>query len=83
MAKKRTAARKQVRRKLAHRRRASPNATINTVVILVAIVMVLGGLILYAQNEKQAALWPSLMQAIATLPAPAPTSLPSTAQPGL
>jgi hypothetical protein len=34
------------------------------------IVMVLGGLFLYAQNKKQAALWPSIMEAIANLPAP-------------
>lgn len=81
MAKKRKAARKRVTRKPARRRRASPDATINTLVILVVIVMVLGGLFLYAQNKKQAALWPGLMQAIAALPAPAPTALPATLGP--
>jgi hypothetical protein len=61
---------KRVARKPARKRSASPDATINTLVILVVIVMVLGGLFLYAQNKKQAALWPSIMQAIANLPAP-------------
>ena len=70
MAKKRKAATKRVTRKPAGKRSASPDATINTLVILVVIVMVLGGLLLYAQNKKQAALWPILMQAIANLPAP-------------
>ena len=70
MAKKRKVATKRVTRKPARRRSASPDATINTLVILVVIVMVLGGLFLYAQNKKQAALWPSIMEAIANLPAP-------------
>src|SRR5215510_8608531 len=71
MAKKRTGAKKRVTRKPVRKKRsAGPDATINTLVILVVIVMVLGGLFLYAQNEKQAALWPSIMQAIANLPAP-------------
>src|SRR5215510_9735641 len=71
MAKKRTGAKKRVTRKPVRKKRsAGPDATINTLVILVVIVMVLGGLFLYAQNKKQAALWPSIMQAIANLPAP-------------
>jgi magnesium-transporting ATPase (P-type) len=82
MAKKRKVARKRVAPKPARKRRAgSPDATINTLVILVVIVMVLGGLFLYAQNKKQAALWPNLMQAIAALSAPTPTALPATPQP--
>ena len=72
MAKKRKVATKRVTRKPPRKRSASPDATINTLVILVVIVMVLSGLFLYAQNnKKQAALWPSIiMQAIANLPAP-------------
>jgi hypothetical protein len=72
MARKRKVATKRVTRKPARKHSASPDATINTLVILVVIVMVLGGLFLYAQNnKKQAALWPSIiMQAIANLPAP-------------
>jgi hypothetical protein len=87
MAKKRKAAAKRVApRKPARKRRAgSPDATINTLVILVVIVMVLGGLFLYAQNKKQAALWPDLLQAIASvtgLPiALQSTALPQTIQP--
>jgi Ni,Fe-hydrogenase I cytochrome b subunit len=75
MAKKRKAARKRVTRKPTRKRRArSPDATINTLVILVVIVIVLGGLYLYAQNKKQAALWPSLTQTVETLIAPQPTT---------
>jgi cytochrome bd-type quinol oxidase subunit 2 len=82
MAKKRTAAKKRVTRKPAHRQRTrSADATINTLVILVVIVMVLGGLFLYAQNKKQAALWPNLMQAVATLSGAAATVLPAVFQP--
>jgi hypothetical protein len=79
MAKKRKAAAKRVApRKPARKRRAgSPDATINTLVILVVIVMVLGGLFLYAQNKKQAALWPDLLQAIASV-----TALPIALQSG-
>ena len=83
MAKKRTGAKKRVTRKPVRKRRASsPDATFNTLVILVVIVMVLGGLFLYAQNKKQAALWPSLLQAIAALPAPNVTALPGAPEPG-
>ena len=76
MAKKRTAAKKRVTRKpQATRRRENPDATINTLVILLVIVMVLGGLFLYAQNSKeQAAQWHAILQTIAALPAPAPTA---------
>src|SRR5215510_9337952 len=82
MAKERTAAKKRVTRKPARRQRArSADATINTLVILVVIVMVLGGLFLYAQNKKQAALWPNLMQAVATLSGAAATVLPAVFQP--
>ena len=80
MAKKRRPARKPPARKPAprkQRRSRNPDATINTLVILVVIVMVLGGLILYAQNtKKQAALLPGFLQAIASLAAPEPTALP-------
>ena len=83
MAKKRTAAKKRVtpRKPQAKRRRENPEATINTLVILVVIVMVLGGLFLYAQNnKKQAAQWQAVMQAIAVaLPTPGPTALPDQA----
>ena len=77
MAKKRTTAKKRVTRKPpAKRQRQNPDATINTLVILVVIVMVLGGLFLYAQNnKKQAAQWQAILQTIAALPAPAPTAL--------
>jgi len=85
MAKKRkVAAKKRIARKPARKRRAgSPDATVNTLVVLVAIVFVLGGLYLYAQNKRQAALWPDLMQTFGALIAPAPTPLPSIAQPTL
>jgi hypothetical protein len=78
MAKKRTAAKKRgtPRKPQARRRRENPDANINTLVILVVIVMVLGGLFLYAQNnKKQAAQWQAILQTIAALPAPAPTAL--------
>ncbi len=83
MAKKRTAAKKRIKRKApARRRRENPDATINTLVILVVIVMVLGGLFLYAQNnKKQAALLQSLIQTIVALPSPSPTALPAEAMP--
>jgi len=82
MAKKRTTAKKRVTRKpQATRQRENPDATINTLAILSVIVMVLGGLFLYAQNsKKQAAQWQAILQAIATLPAPAPTALPDQSQ---
>jgi magnesium-transporting ATPase (P-type) len=82
MAKKRTTAKKRVTRKpQATRRRENPDATINTLVILLVIVMVLGGLFLYAQNsKKQAAQWQAILQTIAALPAPAPTALPDQSQ---
>jgi hypothetical protein len=83
MAKKRkAAAKRRITRKPARRRRAgSPDATVNTLVVLVVIVFVLGGLYLYAQNKRQAALWPGLMQTFGALIAPAPTPLPAIAQP--
>ena len=69
------------RKPQARRRRESPDATINTLVILVVIVMVLGGLFLYAQdNKKQAAQWQAILQAIAAIPAPTPTALPDEPQ---
>jgi hypothetical protein len=70
MAKKRkAAARKRATRKPAARRgRANnPDTTVNALVILVVIVMVLGGLYLYVQNKKQAALLPAFGHAVATL----------------
>jgi hypothetical protein len=81
MAKKRRAtAKRRVTRKTARRRRTgSPDTTVNTLVVLVVIVLVLGGLYLYAQNKKQAALWPGIMQTIGTLIAP--IALPPIAQP--
>src|SRR6478609_1542080 len=83
MAKKRkAAAKRRVTRKPARRPRAgNPDATVNTLVALVVIVLVLGGLYFYAQNKRQAALWPDLMQTFGALIAPAPTSLPAIAQP--
>ena len=82
MAKKRTTAKKRVTRKPpAKRQRQNPDVTINTLVILVVIVMVLGGLFLYAQNnKKQAAQWQAILQSIAALPAPSPTALPDASQ---
>jgi hypothetical protein len=56
-------------------RRQSGHA-INTLVVLVVIVLVLGGLYLYAQNNRQAALWPFLMQTFGALIAPAPSHCP-------
>ncbi|HUL88264.1 MAG TPA: hypothetical protein VLU23_08790 [Pseudolabrys sp.] len=79
MAKKQKAARKRGTRKPARRRRNNPDTTVNTLVVLVLIVLVLGGLFFYAQNKKQAALWPSLMQAAGTLIAP--LTLPTAIQP--
>ncbi len=73
MAKKRkAAARRRATRKPATRRRRAnnPDTTINALVILVVIVMVLGGLYLYVQNKKQAALLPTMGHAIATFVAP-------------
>jgi hypothetical protein len=83
MAKKRkAAAKRRVTRKPARKRGAgSPDTAINTLVVLVVIVLVLGGLYLYAQNNRQAALWPFLMQTFGALIAPAPTPLPAIAQP--
>jgi hypothetical protein len=82
MAKKRRTARRRVTRKPARKRhRPNPEATLNTLVILVVIVLVLGGLYLYAQNKKQAALWPSLIQTVSALVAPAPAPSPQIAQP--
>ena len=84
MAKKRkAAARKRATRKPAARRQRAnnPDATINALVILVVIVMVLGGLYLYVQNKKQAALLPALGHAVATLAAPVLTSLPTVLRP--
>ena len=83
MAKKRkAAAKRRVTRKPARKRRAgNPDATVNTLVALVVIVLVLGGLYFYAQNKRQAALWPGLMQTFGALIAPAPTPLPAIAQP--
>jgi len=76
MAKKRKAARRRATRRPARsRRRRNQDATVNTLVILVLIVMVLGGLYFYAQNKKQAALFPSLTQAIAAFIGGAPTVL--------
>ena len=70
------------KRKPARRRRCpNPEATLNTLVILVVIVMVLGGLYLYAQNKKQASLWPSLIQTVSAFIAPAPATPPQIAQP--
>lgn len=72
MAKKRkAAANKRGSRKRPARGRASADQTVNTLVILVVIVIVLGGLYLYAQNnKKQAALLQSLSPALATITAP-------------
>ena len=78
MAKKRKAApKKRVTRKPPAGRRPAknPDATVNALVILVVIAMVLGGLYLYAQNKKQAALLSTLRSMVANYvtfsPAPA------------
>jgi hypothetical protein len=77
MAKKQKAARRRVTRRPARRRRPrDPDTTVNTLVILLVIVLVLGGLFLYAQNRKQAALFPGLTQAIAAITAPVLKALP-------
>jgi uncharacterized iron-regulated membrane protein len=77
MAKKQKAATRRVTRRPARRRRRrNPDATVNTLVILLVIVLVLGGLVLYAQNRKQAALFPGLTQAIAAITAPVLKALP-------
>ena len=74
MAKKRKAApKKRVTRKPPAGRRSAknPDATVNALVILVVIVVVLGGLYLYTQNKKQAALLSALRSMVAnyiTLP---------------
>jgi hypothetical protein len=72
MAKKRKAAgtNRANRKRHTRRRRASADQTVNTLVIGVVIVIVLGGLYLYAQNKKQAALLQSLSPAIAAIIAP-------------
>jgi hypothetical protein len=70
MAKKRKAAGNKRPSRKRSRRRASADSTVNTLVILVVIVIVLGGLYLYAQNKKQAALFPDLTPAIAAIMAP-------------
>ena len=78
MAKKRKAARRRETRRPARRpRRSNPDATINTLVILLVIVLVLGGLFLYAQNKKQAALFPGLTRAIAAITTPVLRALPA------
>jgi len=77
MAKKRKAASKRAGRKRPASRRANADQTVNTLVILVVIVIVLGGLYLYAQNKKQAALIPSLSPAIAAIVAPFKAALAS------
>lgn len=84
MAKKRkAAARRRATRKPATRRRRgnNPDSTINALVILVVIVMVLGGLYLYVQNKKQAALLPALGHAVATLVAPVLAPLSAAIRP--
>jgi hypothetical protein len=80
MAKKRKAAKRAGTSRPARRRRqrhSNPDATVNTLVILVVIVLVLGGLFLYAQNKKQAALFPGLTQTIAAITAPILRALPA------
>ena len=79
MAKKRTTAKKRVTRKPpAHTATWEFRRHHQYVGHPGGIVMVLGGLFLYAQNnKKQAALLQSLIQTIATLPTPAPTALPA------
>jgi len=83
MAKKRKApAKKRETRKPARKPRASgPDTTVNTLVVLVVIVFVLGGLYFYAQNKRQTALLPGLIQSVATLIAPLSPTSPPTVQP--
>jgi len=82
MAKKRKApAKKRETRKPAKKRHAgSPDTTVNTLVVLMVIVLVLGGLYFYAQNKRQVALLPALIQSITELIAPSPTTSPPIAQ---
>src|SRR5262245_16193190 len=87
MAKKRKAAGKRASRKRPARGRTSADQTVNTLVILVVIVIVLGGLYLYAQNnKKQAALLQSLSPTFAAIVAPlkaalVPQAVATTPQP--
>src|SRR5262245_59475422 len=80
--KRKTTAKKREIRKPARKQRASgPDTTVNTLAVLVVIVLVLGGLYLYAQNRRQTALLPGLIQSIATLITPSSPTLPPTDQP--
>jgi hypothetical protein len=74
MAKKRKpGAKKNPTRKPARKQPGSPDATVNALVVLVVIAIVLGGLYLYAQNNrKQAALLPDALRTIVEFIAPAP-----------
>jgi len=83
MAKKRkAAAKKRETSKPARKRRVSnPDTTVNTLVVLVVIVFVLGGLYFYAQNKKQIALLPALIQSVAALITPSSITSPPIDQP--
>jgi hypothetical protein len=83
MAKKRKAAtrKRSVQKRTTKRGRAGPDQTVNALVILVVIVIVLGGLYFYAQNRKQAALFPSLQPAIAAILAPFSAAFTPVPQP--
>lgn len=72
MAKKRkaTASNRANRRRHTRRQRTGADQTVNALVILVVIVIVLGGLYLYAHNKKQAAFLQSLSPAVAAIISP-------------
>jgi hypothetical protein len=82
MAKKRKApAKKRETRKPVRKKHAgSPDTAVNTLVVLMVIVLVLGGLYFYAQNKRQVALLPGLIQSITDLIAPAATTSSPIAQ---
>jgi len=83
MAKKRKAATKkrETSKPTRKRRVSNPDTTVNTLVVLVVIAFVLGGLYFYAQNKKQIALFPALIQSVAALITPSSTTSPPIDQP--
>ena len=83
MAKKRKAATKkrETSKPMRKRRVSNPDTTVNTLVVLVVIAFVLGGLYFYAQNKKQIALFPALIQSVAALITPSSTMSPPIDQP--
>jgi len=82
MAKKRKtpAKKRETRKPVRKRHTGSPDTAVNTLVVLMVIVLALGGLYLYAQNKRQVALLPALIQSITDLIAPPSTTSPPMAQ---